>query len=317
MNKRFQKSWQLFESLVAQIQKETAPDAIVRRNQHLVGKSGISRQLDVTISKKIGLHQVLIVLECKDYKYPVPIKEVGNFATTLQDVGASNGVMVSSSGFTNGAVALGKEKAISLHSLRQAQALDWRDILSENAFLKIYVRYERNLVVDIEVEAAQGAFPRPDKFIIYQEGKQLGTIDQVLFDSGRHFGPDSVGLFKVDVIPPKQLHIAFNGQLILIRKFVVKGEGVVLAYLINIRLSRGIILEDARTGNAIYKNIKSDILNFKELISRTRGKQLTPKEYAQIPKRLVTTASPHGFPLDKAHFGMVVFTQGQENIEKS
>ena len=65
------KGWQEFENLVTKIHTETAPDAVVQRNHHITGSSGIKRQIDIAISTKVGLYDILIVIECKRYNRPV------------------------------------------------------------------------------------------------------------------------------------------------------------------------------------------------------------------------------------------------------
>jgi hypothetical protein len=83
------KSWAEFEILIEQIQKEIAPDGIVKRNHKVKGLSGRRRQLDVTLTQTIGIHNIFVVLECKHYKRAVGIKAVDGFVTVIRDVKAS------------------------------------------------------------------------------------------------------------------------------------------------------------------------------------------------------------------------------------
>jgi hypothetical protein len=46
--------WKQFETIIADIHQQLAPDAVVRHNHRIVGKSGRKRQLDVTVSQNIG-----------------------------------------------------------------------------------------------------------------------------------------------------------------------------------------------------------------------------------------------------------------------
>src|SRR5687767_13259383 len=94
--------WKDFEQLISQIQTETAGDATVTRNEKVVGRSGRVRQLDVVLRRKVGLHSVRIVLECKRQSRPVGIAQVEAFVTKLHDVDGSEGIIVSSSGFSDG-----------------------------------------------------------------------------------------------------------------------------------------------------------------------------------------------------------------------
>ena len=65
------------EKLVAKIQQDLAPRSTVSHNVKLQGKSGAQRQIDVLVEDKIGQYQIKIVIDCKDYKTPVDIKDVG------------------------------------------------------------------------------------------------------------------------------------------------------------------------------------------------------------------------------------------------
>ena len=53
------KKWQEFETLIADLQAQAAPDAVVRHNHRIKGKAGRLRQLDITISQKVSLFPVL------------------------------------------------------------------------------------------------------------------------------------------------------------------------------------------------------------------------------------------------------------------
>lgn len=57
--------WQKLEEMIAVIQGDLAPGAVVRHNHRVIGKSGRRRQLDVTISQRISTIPVFIVFECK------------------------------------------------------------------------------------------------------------------------------------------------------------------------------------------------------------------------------------------------------------
>lgn len=99
------------EILVQKIQKQLAPDAEVLHDVRITGKqSGRKRQIDVLMRQKMGQHEILIVLECKDYARPVDVKGVEEFHGLLSDVGAHKGVLVCPTGFSSTA----KKRAIGL-----------------------------------------------------------------------------------------------------------------------------------------------------------------------------------------------------------
>ena len=94
--------WKEFESLIAALQKQTAGDATVLHNQRVKGRSGRMRQIDILISQKVGLYPVFIAIECKRHRRPVGIDKEEAFVTKLRDVSASQGVMISNTGFDAG-----------------------------------------------------------------------------------------------------------------------------------------------------------------------------------------------------------------------
>lgn len=121
-----QDQWKDFERLAEQFYKTFATNASVTYNDKIVGKSGIQRQIDLCVRSSIGPHTVFIAVECRDYKtHKVDINHVEAFNTKKHDVLANLGVIISNAGFTEGAIAQGRECGISLCSLFDAEHKDW------------------------------------------------------------------------------------------------------------------------------------------------------------------------------------------------
>jgi len=114
------------EKLVAKIQQDLAPTSIVEHNVKLMGKSGHRRQIDVLVRDRIGQYEILIVIDCKDYKSPVDIKGVEEFAGLYEDVGAQKGVLVCPSGFTKAAKARAQQLQIDLYSPIDTDPHKWQ-----------------------------------------------------------------------------------------------------------------------------------------------------------------------------------------------
>src|SRR5690606_24714710 len=83
----------------------------------------------------ISGYPVLVVIECKDYKRAVGIEKIEAFAQKLNDVGASLGVMVSTSGFDEGGKAVATQNRILLRTYREAQAQDWNELTGEQSWV--------------------------------------------------------------------------------------------------------------------------------------------------------------------------------------
>lgn len=121
--------WRRFEKLVARIHKSFCEDADVRWSEQILDSSGRSRQIDVTVRQHLGPHQVMMAIECKHQRRPVELEEVEAFITKSTDLHANVAIIVSSSGFQEGA----REKALShdvrIWTLEEAEKVSWREEL--------------------------------------------------------------------------------------------------------------------------------------------------------------------------------------------
>jgi hypothetical protein len=113
MAKKKRNDGKLLERVVADI-CSGIEGAKVSHNIKLKGKSGRQRQVDVLIEGKVGPFDVRINAEEKDYKGKVPMAVVDEFIGRVQDTGVDIGVIVSPSGFDDGAKARAKDANIQL-----------------------------------------------------------------------------------------------------------------------------------------------------------------------------------------------------------
>lgn len=120
-----QPKWKKFEEFVASIQKQLTPNAVVAHNEKITGKSGVERQLDIVVRYNLGQFNILVVMDCKDWKKPVDIGDVGAFCDQVEDVGANKGAIVCNVGFTEGAIKRAQEKGIDLLRAVDAENMDW------------------------------------------------------------------------------------------------------------------------------------------------------------------------------------------------
>ncbi len=117
--------WKRFEEFAASIQKQLAPTAVVKHDDRILGKSGTQRQIDVSIRTKTGQFELLIVMDCKDRKTTVDIKEVEEFAGLVEDVRAHKGALICNAGFSDAAKKRATDKGIDLFSAVDVQSVDW------------------------------------------------------------------------------------------------------------------------------------------------------------------------------------------------
>lgn len=102
--------WKQLELLIAEIQKDLAPNANVIHNAKVDGvDSEVLRQIDVLVEQQVGQYPMRIVIDCKDYATPVDVKGVEEFIGLVRDVRAHLGAMVYPAGFTSTAKKLAKK----------------------------------------------------------------------------------------------------------------------------------------------------------------------------------------------------------------
>jgi hypothetical protein len=127
--------WKLYENAIAEIE-ESLENCEVKQNYKPIGKlSGVQRQVDVWLSTKIGNnHEVTVAIECRRYNKPVAIKDVEAFVGFLEDVGANKGVMISHSGYTEGAQKRAEAAGIDLKILtvEEAEDFDWEEFVQNS-----------------------------------------------------------------------------------------------------------------------------------------------------------------------------------------
>lgn len=122
--------WQRFEDLVAHIQSTLAPGATVERNVKVTGRSGLPRQIDISVRTKVGQFDLFLVIDCKDYNGKVDVNDVEAVSGLCQDVGANQGAIVAARGFTGGAVKRAKSAGVNLYTLIDAEKHEWQTLVT-------------------------------------------------------------------------------------------------------------------------------------------------------------------------------------------
>lgn len=121
------KDWLDLEHLVANIQQSLAPAAKVEHNVRIKGRtSEVHRQVDVLVTQNIGQYSMTIAIDCKDYKKPVDVKGVEEFAGMVSDIGANKGVLVCPAGFTETAKTVAKKLQMELYRPVDTGDHKWR-----------------------------------------------------------------------------------------------------------------------------------------------------------------------------------------------
>jgi hypothetical protein len=116
-----------FEDLIYKIYKELEPYASIKKNDRIKGwESGIDREIDISIRKDFGGHEILMIIQAKDHKTKADVKILGEFDSVIRDVRASRGILICNAGFTKTANEYAKNRAIDLCTAHDASNKDWQ-----------------------------------------------------------------------------------------------------------------------------------------------------------------------------------------------
>lgn len=158
-------SWKDYEDLIHKIYTELEPIADVRLNDHITGiDSQTLRQIDVSIRSKIGIHDILIIVQGKKHKKRADLNIVGEFASVIKDVQASKGVLICNAGFTKNAKEYASKLKIDLCTVHDATIKNWQTeiqipVLKKS--IKIFLKIQHHYVPvgPIEVDGISMPFP--------------------------------------------------------------------------------------------------------------------------------------------------------------
>ncbi len=201
-----------YEQLIAKIYKELSPDAAVTLNDKIKGLvSGIDREIDVTIRSSIAGHDILIAVQAKDYgKKPADVNVVGTFKAVLDDIKASKGILICTSGFSKKASQYAANCAIDLCTAHDAETRNWKLDL-KIPFLAIQL--EESFVVTVGISANKELIELNKRDIqvpmdiraalSFDKGKNVFTgVDLIkeIKDSGKF--PKKAGMHQINLFKP-------------------------------------------------------------------------------------------------------------------
>jgi DNA-binding transcriptional regulator YdaS (Cro superfamily) len=270
-------TWKGFEQIVERIHRQWSPTAEVRHNHKIRGHSGRMRQLDVTVSAQIGPYRIFIVVECKDKSRPVSIEQVEAFAKKLEDVGASQGVIVSKSGFDDGAKAIALQNNIRLLNYREAEVADWKQMLGDNAqwfFTVTEVHPE-----ETEVDVADDGQLDDDDLILSPSGQVIGTVDAL-----REMVLKKT-IFHARLLGNFELRLNMDGFVLQssagsqeFRAMTIRGRKVARRFYVSTDTPAGHIIEDALNGDVPFAELEQ-VIPWEEIAESHPGREISIQEY--------------------------------------
>jgi hypothetical protein len=176
--------WKRFEKIIhAMHQQLASAGAIVTADDRVTGcESKVLRQLDVTIRANVAGYSLFIVIECRDESRPIDVNGIGEFATKLHDVQANKGIIISTSGFTEGAVTMARARGITTRTYIDTESTDWRqDVAISVLVIRHGLQYQIGFA-----SILQHPFDLPHD-IPFQKielfslaGESLGRIDEIV-----------------------------------------------------------------------------------------------------------------------------------------
>ncbi len=230
VEKEIMKAGAVFELLVEKIYKELSPQAKIIRNDKILGAdSKILREIDLSIRSDVSGHEVLILVQAKDYKRKADVNVVGEFITVIKDVRASKGILICNRGFTKGAISLAKNQGVDLCSAHDASIKKWNlelklPILLRNFNKTISVKFSIKandaLVQKNKNKSVQVSYSLSLKNFTTDDGINMHSIfDLIKRKSGQNFAFASEGGHTVDLME-MNLKVLIEGIFVPVNKLL-------------------------------------------------------------------------------------------------
>jgi hypothetical protein len=287
--------WKNFEEIITKIQKDAAPDAIVQHNQKIKGKSGRLRQIDVLLTKKIGFYSVLIAIECKRHRRRITIEKVESFKMKLTDIGASYGVIISSSGFDEGAKATAKMHNISLLSYTHAKEIDWQNLTGSNAWMTAYLTKIEDLKINIILKDKR-TFEVSSKEVVIDNNQNLRYTFKNFVKELFNFS--LINLKKIGLVEIEagydNLYYQTCDESNMIDIIKCSAQVKTFEYIINLYLAEGHVIIDEISQKPVFKQMTTKSFDWENVIKQP-CREISPSEY----EILSSQPNLHQIPLIK------------------
>jgi hypothetical protein len=186
----------LTEQVFTRLLRQTNLCAEVERDVVLEGKS-TKHQIDVTFEFVAGPTPYRTIVQCKDWASPVKQEQILAFQSVLLDIpGQPRGIIVSRSGFQEGARHVAEHHGIQLYELRSPCDEDWNGLI-------------RTVVTEMHVRAPQFDNVRliPNEAVVRQDMAARGLLNLDV----RFGGPPPRMMFESGA--PCDLNRILNGLL--------------------------------------------------------------------------------------------------------
>lgn len=120
--------WRTYEQLAETIYRKLDPAAVVKHDDSIYGyDTEEHRQIDVSIRSKVAGHDILVIVQARDWKRAPNVNNVGEFADVVRDVRAHKGVMICRKPPGKNAAILAKKRNIEMCSAFDVNDHKWSE----------------------------------------------------------------------------------------------------------------------------------------------------------------------------------------------
>lgn len=105
-------------------------------------RTGHLRQIDVLVRAKIGVQELIIIIECRNRKCKDDVTWIEQLAGKRDAVLAHKAIAVSSSGFTNGAIEAARYENIDLRTIAEISISDVAEWFATEEIIVVQPHYE-------------------------------------------------------------------------------------------------------------------------------------------------------------------------------
>jgi len=184
------------EKLVRLIQEalKDYPNTEIFSNYKIKNNSGRKREIDVLLKTTVNNFDLIIAIECKDYKNAVPVEKIEAFNSKCDRIkGISKKIFVATNGYQADAIDAAKEFEIELYNLNE---IDEQEIIKWFPVMQLKGNYLLKQPYNILIEEKEKEFvstSEDEELIVYfHDGKEpillTGLLwNKVVFENQRLF----------------------------------------------------------------------------------------------------------------------------------
>jgi hypothetical protein len=103
-----------YEMFTKRVMEELVGVTVHRQKVYTGRLSHRDIKIDVSFNYSVAGSDLLFLVECKCYNHAVPVDDVEEFHSKIDDIGAHKGIMVTTIGFQDGTIKTAKGRGIAL-----------------------------------------------------------------------------------------------------------------------------------------------------------------------------------------------------------